>query len=1482
MKKVLSFIILMVCAVTGAWADDLSGGGSYTVADGVVTFSGTTVGAISGESSFNFNGATRIKFDNTCEINQADLEKFLQGNTYYVDLFDITNGSGAKMHVEAYPNVPEDDDDLNIDLIIEDAVANMVTNGWQAKGIILPLNSGSGTSKVEMANNGGLPTFSEYAAYYRSTQEIATIHVYDMNTFYSKEAPLVQNGSGAQPNFETAADHLLSHQEVASSEIFMVSTNNVNRIDVSKLPSDKTQIVIAGDEMVKEANKGLADIYVKTVEPDDFKTAVASTGIKNTPCQLLSVEGPVSGDDVIAVNSFNSETVAGPSIYRLDGATGATADMLLDISNSKIEYIMAPKYMTGADDIQVLSGINTQNNSSLKVVGAYNADKTSFDGENEHLGELAMHSFEANSVVDFMSTLKIPISSPILFSIRMSGEYGDKDLVNGTSLNFGNTPGVWDFTGASFTACGVDATVCNRGPYYASDDPFCDFSTVTLTSNYQSNSFYYFNKYSTKVVEIKLPTGITELPPACLTRLGEENASNYKRLYNKTAEEYADMEAELSATMQAMNKQYTGDYYPIDQLVIPDNIVTIGYECCVQSVIRSVLLGKGVKDVQGGAFKLNYFLENLDCKAGISECRLGDQAFNECNNMKHIVLSEGIISLGANCFNNSQHLESIRLPETLVEIGNYCFMNGHALSSITIPATVRKIGMGAFTLTALTDIYLMAEDPADVPIIYTAGSDWGDDKSTFSRNTMESNNTLNYDGNGNFGGKTSKKVNEMTFDEAAAAYFAYCNRMAALHFSPNVADVVLAEISSYYGCTSTDGYGIPIMQTDDSGKRGNAMGLQDMGSSGQGIYTKYGWAQFLIQKEFTPDHPEVFTKEYDDVWYTMCFPFDLTDEQLATAFNEGFNIVDFSGVEIQENQSDEGKKLILHFNKVAKTIYKDAEGNVYAVIGREPDGKFDYNVYQRDGKTYMHVQVGTGGANYKTKTFAEDGNADNGVVEIDGILASAGHPYMVHPNTGTNSGMPLTRCHFSGITWKAPDTWETIFNNEKRVVDLTVARGNMNTGEPDEDNYLQAAYNYNGTYTFIGNPKALKDGAPAEPTDQYQSYPTYPTLESYPSEPSLERGDEPQPPTDPTSTVGARKTEADKPTSVDNPADDTETYPTAFQELFNTVRCTGYDYSVHPAIEVNYTFGEDLINGTFSEFFWGQVGNSGDPLRYADHANLHSYISCDYTALENYLGSADQTDIQDKFNALKTLATNFANAKPAYDAYLVELQAYQDNINAWDQYDSDYAQYQEDHDAWESWTAEDASAAHDAWEQECDEIDERNAPLVSQYNTDCANVDRYNRGIKEEWEASLNAYKRLIPKSAYFLGRRGRGWPKYFREIADEDRENPTGGFWTQYTAIIVPNEAALEGIEKELDGTTAMSKGFEMKFDESFEGDVIDQENIQTIIEDARKEGVEPVVEYMDVVVNINGQIVRSGSTSIEGLPKGVYIVNGKKYFVK
>ena len=39
---------------------------------------------------------------------------------------------------------------------------------------------------------------------------------------------------------------------------------------------------------------------------------------------------------------------------------------------------------------------------------------------------------------------------------------------------------------------------------------------------------------------------------------------------------------------------------------------------------------------------------------------------------------------------------------------------------------------------------------------------------------------------------------------------------------------------------------------------------------------------------------------------------------------------------------------------------------------------------------------------------------------------------------------------------------------------------------------------------------------------------------------------------------------------------------------------------------------------------------------------------------------------------------------------------------------------------------------------------------------------------------------------------------------------------------------------------------------------------------------------EVMGTVYNLNGQVVRAGATSLEGLPKGIYIVNNKKYIVK
>ena len=207
-------------------------------------------------------------------------------------------------------------------------------------------------------------------------------------------------------------------------------------------------------------------------------------------------------------------------------------------------------------------------------------------------------------------------------------------------------------------------------------------------------------------------------------------------------------------------------------------------------------------------------------------------------------------------------------------------------------------------------------------------------------------------------------------------------------------------------------------------------------------------------------------------------------------------------------------------------------------------------------------------------------------------------------------------------------------------------------------------------------------------------------------------------------------------------------------------------------------------------------------------------------------------------------------------------------------YASDYAAYLANKAEWDAYNANQAAwDEYNGWDQ---------AAKVAEYND---LKDAYDQAViaHTAWENNAKAYKVQIPQHAYFLGRaKGSKYPKYYREKAAENYGGTrTTGLWPQFTAIIKVNAAAVAGIESKLDANAALSKGFEMAFNEDFEGELLEVDEIKSIIEEAEKQG-EVKVEYLDVVVNINGQIVRSGSTSLEGLPRGLYIVNGKKYFVK
>ena len=1139
----------------------------------------------------------------------------------------------------------------------------------------------------------------------------------------------------------------------------------------------------------------------------------------------LRIEGELNAADFSSMNSTDVPCWGTFTSLKMDNATVADFSALSGMSMSGLKYLQLPGSLANVDDMKTLKG----KNSNLDIVIALTTEESEAGNS---LKKAVIQSFTANSVPGAYSALRDGDGFNGFTALRdakvitMSGEYGDKDLKDDTYNGglYNNSPAVWDFTGAHFADCTVNGNLST--PYYNYDNPFQDpakGSTSTAGDNYSTNAFWYFNAagYPGSVVSIKLPdTNMTSLPPRSLYKLAYENKANYILLYGEDA---------FNANQATDETGKKADCVSIETLEIPSCYALLDYECAAESWVTSLYVGNGMKAIQGGAFSQSFTLENIDFEAGLSDCYLGESAFSNCQKMKHIALNEGVVSIGANCFHLNKHLESIRLPQSLLYIGNGGMDDCQALNSITIPENVKQIGQKAFVGCPFTDIYLTTTDPEKLPMVWSCGTKF---------TAFDGNCTFNHGHLDGWEGGVDAYENDidgkMTWDEAAPFYYMNWNGMPVLHFPSQLAEKVRSQISSTYAMKSADdpAYGLPLRV--DMDKRDNIPGA-DLGASGAGKYTKDGWAQFMLMKEYvtTGPNPEVYQKEYDDVWYTMCFPFDLTDEQLAAAFNETFNIVDFSGVEVKEADENNGKmKLILHFKNVAVTDYKDTDDKHYTRktdangIIREKDATsgFSYNVYlDENNQEYHHVTTSSMLASNKTKTFAPGNsmsaaqaafNANHEVaVMIDGVLATAGHPYLIHPAIGVVAGQPKQRCNFSGIEWKGMTTWDNLFKKNSRTIDLGVKK---TLTELPDSNYNHPGYpGYEGQkYTFIGNAKEYRDEAQTAIDDEPQ----------VPEEPT-----EPVAPTVPDITLAEFEAQ-NKPTKVDDPG---ITWGTMEETVYSLLKDGKNQYERGPwenetSITASYNDGSSQWNSWSSKkhFFDGIEGV------YNPH-----------------------TETENCFNQCKSIFNN-KSAVAAYQQYLTDLAIYNNNYDAleaaWDRYNAWQADNGESE--WEHYRSlkqayENAVAAHDAWVENA-----------------------------EKW-------KTFIPKNAYFLGRKTGQLPKFYREIADDPAEGEpstrTGGVWTQFTAIVIPNDAALNGIEKGISAKAAQSKGFDMLFNEDFEGTFEeDDPGIVTAIEEARKAGAD--VKYMDIVVSINGQVVRRGSTSIEGLPKGMYIINGKKYFVK
>jgi hypothetical protein len=182
----------------------------------------------------------------------------------------------------------------------------------------------------------------------------------------------------------------------------------------------------------------------------------------------------------------------------------------------------------------------------------------------------------------------------------------------------------------------------------------------------------------------------------------------YARHFYLNGEELTDLVIPDNVTSIG---NYTFTKALINSVTLPESLISIGkgvfYGCYK---LKSVTIPKNVNSIEGDAFFLCSNLtkvETTDLEAWCKICFKGGAGSNPLYHAKHLylngeevtdlVIPDGITSISQYAFYNCSSLTSVSIPESVTSIGQYAFYNCSSLTSVTIPESVTKIGTEAFS-----------------------------------------------------------------------------------------------------------------------------------------------------------------------------------------------------------------------------------------------------------------------------------------------------------------------------------------------------------------------------------------------------------------------------------------------------------------------------------------------------------------------------------------------------------------------------------------------------------------------------------------------------------------------------------------------------------------------------------------------------------------------------------------------------------------
>ena len=158
---------------------------------------------------------------------------------------------------------------------------------------------------------------------------------------------------------------------------------------------------------------------------------------------------------------------------------------------------------------------------------------------------------------------------------------------------------------------------------------------------------------------------------------------------------------------------YDGGYYvdrpwrydDIKRVIIGDNVTTIGeYAFSGCSFLTSVTIPNSVTTIGGYAFSGCTSLTSVTIPNSVTT--ISENAFNGCSSLTSVNIPNSVTTIGGWAFRGCSSLTSVTIPNSVTAIREYTFYGCSSLTSVTIPNSVTAIGEYAFgfcrSLTSVT------------------------------------------------------------------------------------------------------------------------------------------------------------------------------------------------------------------------------------------------------------------------------------------------------------------------------------------------------------------------------------------------------------------------------------------------------------------------------------------------------------------------------------------------------------------------------------------------------------------------------------------------------------------------------------------------------------------------------------------------------------------------------------------------------------